>query len=90
MDFAQQAKMEAEKMYQSNLAQGSARTPTSGLLGYEATQPVRPNLRERVASDLGRARRDANKRDRLEELQLLLDKHPDIARILDLLEDVRG
>jgi hypothetical protein len=53
-------------------------------------EPSRASLRERVAMDLGRARRESRKLDRLSELEYLLGKNPEIARILDLIEDVRG
>lgn len=65
----------------------------SAPMGYGGTandpEPCRASLRERVSMDLSRSCREARKRDRLEELSYLLDKNPEIARILDLIEDVR-
>lgn len=49
-----------------------------------------PSLRERVANQLHRARQEAVRRERLEELQYLLDKHPEVARMLELLEAVQA
>lgn len=54
-----------------------------------ADQPNRPSLRERVHSQLYRAEKEARQVSKLEELRWLLDKNPDVARILDLLEEVR-
>jgi hypothetical protein len=64
---------------------GSTSTP----YGMSFDEPCRASLRERVAMDLRRSQKEADKRDRLAELDMLLDKHSEIARILDLLEDVR-
>ncbi len=50
----------------------------------------RPSLGQRVADQLGQAHREARKRDHLEELNYLLGKNPDIARILDLVEELRA
>jgi hypothetical protein len=54
-----------------------------GLAGNFAVQP---GIRERVAQNLSRAQQEARRTDALHELQHLLEKHPDVARILDLLE----
>jgi hypothetical protein len=54
------------------------------------SRPGRPSLRERVTMQLRDAQEQSYKRDRLQELEHLLDKHKEIARILDLLENVRG
>lgn len=59
------------------------------MAGCVTSEPARPNLRERIASDLRRAGRERLKYERLAELQHLLEKHPDVARILDLLEETR-
>ena len=47
---------------------------------------IQPGIRERVAQNLNRAQQDARRADALYELQHLFEKHPDVARILDLLE----
>ncbi len=77
-----------EKAIAQNLAYANAGS-TQGIAG-EGAMPKAPSLRERVDSQLNRARRERIKAEHLEELSYLLDKHPDISRILDLLEEVRG
>ena len=64
-------------------------------MAYEQAQmqgqcgmPKRLTLRGRVSQRLDDAHRAARKADRLEELQMLLAKHPDVARILDLMEEM--
>jgi hypothetical protein len=66
-------------------AQCAANTVGSGILGMT---PKPSSLRERLRSNLSYARRQAQKREQMEELEYLLDKHPEVARILDLLEEV--
>jgi len=62
-----------------------------GMLGgREAMRTGRPDIRERVSDQMHRAHADAQRATRLSELDHLLTKHPDVARILDLMEDVRG
>lgn len=51
---------------------------------------AQPGLRERVRMQLDRAQREVGKCARLSELDELLVKNPEIARILDLVEDLRG
>lgn len=71
-------------------AEKSAQTP-GGMLHTKATdEPCRASLRERVMRDLARARHESHKTYQLTELADLLEKHPDVARILDLVESVRG
>lgn len=68
-------------------------TPTGfGTLGSGSALggPCRAGLRERVALDRQSAGRSAEKLERLRELESLLDRFPEIARILDLIEEVRG
>lgn len=76
----EKAKMQAQSGcagYASNLAYGA------GNLGI---QPASPTLRDRVAQNLANAQREARRTDALYELQHLLEKNPDVARILELLE----
>lgn len=97
MDYERIEKERAYEAQKMNQAQAGPGAPidrpyqTTGVLGtaYDSPEPCRPSLRERVTSHLYRARKEADTRNRLEELQFLLDKNPDIARILDLIEDVR-
>lgn len=53
-------------------------------------EPVRPSLQEMVWSQVRQAEREARRHQRLAELGILLDKNPEVARILDLVEEVRG
>lgn len=53
-------------------------------------EPCRASLNERVSSQLNRAIGEARHAEQLRELQYLLRKNPDVARILDLIESVRG
>lgn len=79
--------MKAQAEFQAkNYATGKADV---GILTNATSEPCRPSLAERVRLDLNRARQESVKASRLEELNMLLSKHPDVARILDLLEDVR-
>ena len=53
-------------------------------------EPCRDNLRNRVERQMCDAARAGRKAERLAELGMLLDKNPEVARILDLIEEVRG
>jgi len=82
-------KERAEKLYQQN--QCGATIGASQMSAKPLEDPChRASLRERVLMDLAKARRESRKLERLSELEYLLDKNPDIARILDLIEDVRA
>ena len=48
----------------------------------------RATLSERVSNRLYRAQQEAYKAERLAELARLLEKNPEIARILDLVEEL--
>lgn len=52
-------------------------------------EPRREALRERVWTGVRRAERESRKAQQLAELAILLDKNPEVARILELIEDVR-
>jgi hypothetical protein len=90
---SQQAReMEEKKQAYENQAQvgGWTKGLTSDReLTKELLEPARPGIRERVARDLKKLTRESRKMDRLSELQMLFDKHPDVARILDLIDVVR-
>jgi hypothetical protein len=58
-----------------------------GALHYgEAAMLKRESLTQRFHSALARKRRDQAKIDQLNELTYLLDKHPEVARIMDLID----
>jgi hypothetical protein len=74
-------KQSAEKEYQNQRA-------AQGVIGL--SEPCRASLIERVRSQADRASAEGRRSERLRELVFLLDKNPDIARILDLVEEVKG
>lgn len=86
MNYEQEQKLKA---MQADCAKGAA-TPYGMLNTLDQDSPCRASLRERVAMDLRRAERESYKALRLRELSDLLEKNPDMARILDLVEEVRG
>lgn len=51
-------------------------------------EPMRENLRGRVHSELRRSMRESRKAENLQELAMLLDKNPEVARILELMEGI--
>ena len=78
---------ESERMNQQaqcNMAGGAP----GGVVGL--SEPKRDNLRNRVERQMCDAARAGRKAERLAELGMLLDRYPGVARILDLIEEVRG
>ena len=78
---AMDAQMVAEKMkaMQAQLAQDGAQCGAS---------PVRKeSLRERLADRVSRADRESRKTESMRELAYKLDKNPEVARILELMEE---
>ena len=77
-----------------NKAANSAQT-AGGMLGNgiyglkECEEPCRQPLREAIHYQLRDAARQSRKAAQLDELAMLLDKNPEVARILDLMEVVR-
>ena len=74
-----QAKTASETLRDRNTVGGAM----CGQLGVQA------GLRERIADQRRRAESEATKCGRLQELEYLLDKNPEVARILELLDFVR-
>jgi len=61
-----------------------------GTMGYAGPEGAwRVPLQERVSNQLRRAVQESGKAQRLAELQQLLERNPEVARILDLIEEVR-
>ena len=80
-----------QKLKQEAMNQCNAQRPYGAALGGQMAmskdlEPARQSLRERVQSGLRRAQREAIKHDRLSELNFLLEKYPEIARMLELIE----
>ena len=72
----------------SQAQQANTATPgeaIGGMLGCEQT-PMRETMSARFRSSVSRLRRDHRKLDQLNELTYLLDKNPELARILDLVD----
>ncbi len=76
----EKSKTEANQQYQAMCGQ------VGYGLGGALAGPAQLGLRDRVAANLCRAQREAQLEGYLYELQRLLEKNPDVARILDLLE----
>lgn len=91
-DATQQAEKSAA--YEADLrAQAhSAGQTMGGAIGNASTlnqaTPKRETLRNRMARGVDRMHRDRIRANGMEELVYLLDKNPEVARILDLLEEV--
>lgn len=85
--------MEREKIRQDALYQqrglGKAADPHGYADQCNRVEPVQVSLQDRLRDQAAQARRESRKADRLDELNHLLDKNPEVARILDLLEDVQ-
>jgi len=52
--------------------------------------PARESLLGRIRNQRSRAQMEARRMEHLFELEHLLEKNPEVARILDLLDEVRG
>ncbi len=79
------AKMAAKQAQQyTNQACGAA----PGTASLKDCEPKRAGLRDRLRDMEYRAQREERKGRQAAELGFLLDKNPDFARILDLLEEV--
>lgn len=57
-------------------------------LSQDCTNPAGPSLTERLQYQRRRAREQARNASNLDELIYLLDKNPEVARILELLKQV--
>lgn len=82
MDRQQQQKLE-DMAKQAQTSPGLA-----GSAGYDNATPMRETLTNRLRSRRVDSARQAERREQFDELIYLLDKNPEIARILDLIEAV--
>lgn len=57
----------------------------TGSIGSKNSQ-YQPNLQDRISEQLYMAQKNATKLENLKELKYLLDKNPEVTRILSLLE----
>lgn len=74
----------AKELYTSQQAQQGA----IGLASEGTNLCKRASLRERIERRAECAERDYARASRMRELAALLEKHPDIARILELMEEL--
>lgn len=81
----------AEQAKAQGLASGGLLSGQAGCANprYEQ-QACRTSLRERIASQRYRSEAESRNAALLAELEELLDRNPEFARILDLIELVRG
>lgn len=64
---------------------------TAGIGGtLRGDLPARESLLGRIRNQRSRAQMEARRMEHLFELEHLLEKNPEVARILDLLDEVRG
>ena len=89
MTIEQEHKLKSMAEQEARLNQGS--TCASSVLGStnEGCCLASPSLRERIRNQSYHAKVESRRVEQLQELEFLLDKNPEVARILDLLESVR-
>ncbi len=61
----------------------------AGSIYADTSMPRRPGLRERLRTNLRFAREQVQKTEMMNELEYLLEKNPEVARILELMEEVK-
>lgn len=59
-------------------------------LQQQVPEVAAPTLRERIGSQRYHAQVESRRLEQLHELEYLLEKHPEVARILELIEIVRA
>lgn len=84
---AQFAEQQCNKVPPPPYGGGAACGEVRGM-GSALREPMRENLIGRVRNRLSRAMKGSLKGEQMHELLCLLEKNPDIARILDLIEEV--
>ena len=78
-----------KEMYASQNESQDARL-AQGLCGsIGSNQCARPNLRDRIEGQAQSAEYQGMKAARLRELSVLLEKNPEVCRILELMSEVR-
>jgi hypothetical protein len=84
MAYEQQAKCaEAPTTGYADCGQAS-----TGSLGNTVTPRVRSRFRERISESREHSERHSRKAVLYEELEFLMDKYPDIARMIELMEEI--
>lgn len=83
MKAMEQWEIEEKMRHAGQLGGAAALDPTT------RDRPVRDSLQNRVGARINRLLRDGREAERLKELQSLLEKNPDLARILDLLDGIQ-
>lgn len=82
MDRYQSSDMDAK------LSAAAAQQCNAAGIAFE--KPCRESLIGRIRNQRSRAQMEARRMEHLFELEHLLEKNPEVARILDLLDEVRG
>lgn len=90
IDEKQQAEKQLKQQAEMNAQFAQSNGAAIGGYASPPQEPCRAGILDRVQNDLNRASREARKLEQLHELSLLLQKNPEVARILDLIEMVRG
>ena len=85
MDYEQERKIKAMAAEQNQCGAAMGLDPR-GEIGYK---PERQYLRGRLREQYDRCSKEARKSNRIEELLGLLDRNPEVARILELLEELQ-
>jgi hypothetical protein len=75
-------------MKQKLNALNQAQYADGATIGTCQDMPMREGLLSRVKDRAARANRDRLRSERLQELAYLLDKNPEVARILELMEEM--
>jgi hypothetical protein len=83
---------EAKLREYAESAKCAAGTATPGSIGnslrQDTAEPRRETMRERLSGRIDRSRREQYRTDQMSELLFLLEKNPELARILELIEQV--
>lgn len=87
MDYAQEQKIKHLAEQQAKFPEGTT-TPMgpAGQIGND--RGMHEGLRSRLAGRLGRAREEQHRREAMEELAYLLEKNQEVARIIELVEQI--
>ena len=89
MDYEMNANIQAQQMNEKLAAMANqVPTPYGMAQGSMPGTPCRENLRGRLHAQLARIDRSMEKRQNTCELLALLEKNPDVARILELVESL--
>jgi len=90
MDYDTSTPITERLAQQNRVLEQAEKMQAQGMVGRnETSEPAQESMRERFQYRLSRATREARSKERLEELLYLLDKNPEVARILELIESLQ-